>query len=239
MAVQCLSQAAKIYKREKLLGLSVLVTMEIAECLFKDGAFGEALKYYRSALDTVRSHFTYIDVILVTEQMIRCKLETTDYDSALKMINDTITGIGNCSNEQISPEFRALFINRLEISRVCLLMLLGTNTVDVLGFIWPDTKQVSSAHPQEFHEIGLKTLLPNKSTSSSSSSPSGEPSSGSSPSFESEKEFRRVQLQLKSLVIAVQHGSIDSVEEVRGHLAPIMQPCHHNLFEMLIKILSG
>ncbi|CAL8119904.1 unnamed protein product [Orchesella dallaii] len=233
MAVQCLSQAASIYKRQNYFGLSVLVTLEVAEALYKDGAYGEALKFYRSALDTVRSQFTYIDQILVTEQMIRCKLEMTDYESSLKIINDTLVGIGNCNDEEMSPHFRAQFINRLEILRVCLLMLLGTNSVDVFGYIWPESGAKQANDPLSFSSdlqdpTGLKTI-PSKGATALLSMLEDSAASN---------EVRKVQIQLKSLVIAVQHGSVDEIESVRSNLAPLMHQCHHDLFGMLIKMLS-
>lgn len=225
MAVQSLSQAAKIYQKQNLLGMSVLVTLLIAETLLKSGAYGEAQRYYRSALDLVRANFTCVDVILVTEQLIRCKLLQTDYDGCLKMINDTLIMIGNCSEEELSDDLRAQVWNRLEISRVCLMLLLGTAKVDVLSFIWPPVDD--NRYQVESRELGLRTM--GDSTASSPDSLGDD---------DCDRQVKSVKTLLKSLVIAVQHGSVEEVEGVRSHLAPIMQQGHHDLFAMLIKILS-
>jgi hypothetical protein len=49
-------------------------------------------------------------------------------------------------------------------------------------------------------------------------------------------ERNQVLLYLKSLVLAVQHGSVAEINVLRDHLAPILTETEHDLFKILIKL---
>ena len=58
----------------------------------------------------------------------------------------------------------------------------------------------------------------------------------SRPDQSPNSERNEALLYLKSLVLAVQHGSVDEINVVRDHLAPILTETEHDLFMVLIKL---
>jgi len=98
-------------------------------------------------------------------------------------------------------------ISRYEILRVCLILIIGVNNVDLLKFLWP----------QDHKEEPVNLLR-------------GEP----------EERPTRVETlsQLKSLVLAVQHNSVDEIVTVQNHLTHSLDDSQHLLFDYLIQMQS-
>jgi len=85
-------------------------------------------------------------------------------------------------------------------------LILLVGSADMVRFIWPE---------------------------SSTNTPEDNVSTEDCPENE---ERNKVHLYLKSLVLAVQHGSVDDINAVRDHLAPILNQTQHDLFHSLIQM---
>jgi len=88
--------------------------------------------------------------------------------------------------------------------RVCLILIIGTDTADLAKFIWPESPLADD---------------------------NGEENSP-------ENDRAQTMMYLKSLVLAVQHGSVDEINVVRDHLAPDLTETEHELFLVLIQLQS-
>ncbi|CAG7718138.1 unnamed protein product [Allacma fusca] len=196
IAVQSLDQAAKIFKTHKYFGMSLVIIMQTGQVLYEEHDYGEALKHFKSALDIAKMNFTLADQLVVLEQVLKCKVRLTDYESVSKTVGDILI-ILNQHRDEVPDDMWHFYVQRFEIMRVCLILILGVNSVDLVKFIWPE---------------------------------------GLSKSEDGDQERKEVLIHLKSLVLAVQNGSVKEIKAVENNLSHTLTEMHQDLFTSLIQM---
>lgn len=103
LGIQTLNQAAKSFNSQGYKGSAYVLNLQLGDILYKKGNYGEALHYYKTALSDARTNFSFLDQLDLIERMVKCKVKVTDYESALKTVNDAMIAIKNYQAERDSP----------------------------------------------------------------------------------------------------------------------------------------
>lgn len=106
---------------------------------------------------------------------------------------------------------------RFEITKVCLLLLIGCDAADMVSFIWRSQPQKESESKDNEAKSDLEEVK---------------------IAAELNSERDTVILHLKSLVLAVQHGSVNEIHVTHNHLSPYLDETQQDLFRILIQLQS-
>lgn len=80
--------------------------------LYKEGDYGEALKYYKAALDITKVYFTFLDQLVITDLVIKSKVKMTEYESVSKTVSDMLIALGNQNKQDYPKEFINSYIQK-------------------------------------------------------------------------------------------------------------------------------